>query len=86
MDIFRVTVKSWIHLFCLYILCLKEHRKKIYRQIKAEILKFMWVCGKCQFGQTIPLWLQNKEIIRFSLFLSFSDARKWKGNVTADRR
>jgi hypothetical protein len=28
----------------------------------------MWVCGKCQFGQQIPMWLQNEEIIRFSLF------------------
>jgi hypothetical protein len=28
---------------------------------------------------------QNKEIVRFTLFPNFSDARKWKGNFTADR-
>jgi hypothetical protein len=59
---YRGTVKSWTHLFCQYILCLK---------IKADILKFMWEGGKCRIGQKILLWLQNKEIVRF--FYTFSE-------------
>jgi hypothetical protein len=63
----------------------KKLRQKNYCQIKAEIMKFMWVCVKCRFGQKIPLCLQNKEIVRFLLFLKFYDAWKWKINFTADQ-
>jgi hypothetical protein len=47
---------------------LSAQQKQFCCQIKAEILKFMWVCGKCRFGQKIPLWLQNEKIVRFSPF------------------
>jgi hypothetical protein len=40
--IYRVTVKSCIHLFCLYILCLKEHRKNITARLK---LRFWSLCS-----------------------------------------
>jgi hypothetical protein len=34
-------------------------QKKNYCQIKAEILTFMWVCGKSQFGQKVPLCMAS---------------------------
>jgi hypothetical protein len=43
-------------------------QKKHYFQIKAEILKFMWVCGKSQFEKEITLWHPNEKISRFSPF------------------
>jgi hypothetical protein len=43
-------------------------QKKYYYQIKAEILKFMGICGKSQFGQKITFWHQDEEIVRFSPF------------------
>jgi hypothetical protein len=43
-------------------------QKKHCSQIKAEILKFMWVCGKSQFEYIFTLWYPNEKIVRFSPF------------------
>jgi hypothetical protein len=43
-------------------------QKKYYCQIKAEILEFMWVCGKSRFKDIITLWHPNEKIVRFSPF------------------
>jgi hypothetical protein len=36
-------------------------RQKYYCQITAEILKFMRLCGKCQFMPKNPLWQRNEK-------------------------
>jgi hypothetical protein len=45
-------------------------QKKHYCQIKAVILKFMWVRVKSPFELIITLWLPNEKIVRFSPFLT----------------
>jgi hypothetical protein len=40
---------------------------------------------KKSIRQKIMSLYQNKEIVPFTLLPNFSDARKWKGNFTADQ-
>jgi hypothetical protein len=66
--IYRVTVKSCLYLFCLYLLYLKEHRKIVTARSK---LRFRSLCGYVEnvnSGKKIPLWRKNEKIIPFSPF------------------
>jgi hypothetical protein len=81
--IYRVTVKSWIHLFCLYILRLKEHRKHVTARLK---LRLWSLCEKVENVDSVkknPLWLQKEKLSVFTFFNKLFSARKfWETFIT----
>jgi hypothetical protein len=53
-----------------FTICLKSlgARKKHHCQTKAEILKFMWVCGKSELSKQLRCGIQLKKSSDFHLF------------------
>jgi hypothetical protein len=64
----RVRLKSLKHLFLRYVHSPWEHKKKCFCQIKAEILKFMWIVKKRNYVAASKL--KNPTYFTFSCEMS----------------